>query len=332
MGFSAFSTFSDLSDFSFGKGNEFRYRITTYQKLLDNHTRCGHTVILYDRIVYTCTAVRLKGRSISVLTFSSTGAFLVMFLAFMLLPHRCLRVYKLFSSYFTKTQTLFSQKASSINARRSPSWKQCPMLLSSSLLHSLSSPLSTRPSRPSRSYFTREPAQTFVSHGRQFSLFWRVFAPHNGWEKLLLDVCGLTLQTWCRQNTPNRKKFEFRCRSDGSPCPDRIPAHISPVICVSPQIWPPVICVSPTPSPPSKQIHVLSKGHLQKQVNKAPKCCKILICWLTLRVCTLRNIYRTRGREFYITPLQAVVWRRREFIVYPLSHRRTLAHELADHV
>ena len=51
--------------------------------------------------------------------------------------------------------------------------------------------------------------QTFVSHGRQpeveYFPFWQVFAPHNGREKLLLDVCGLMLQTWWRQNAPNRK-------------------------------------------------------------------------------------------------------------------------------
>ena len=51
---------------------------------------------------------------------------------------------------------------------------------------------------------------TFVSHGQQleveYFLFWRVFTPHNGREKLLLDVCGLTLQTWWRQNVPKRKK------------------------------------------------------------------------------------------------------------------------------
>ena len=56
-----------------------------------------------------------------------------------------------------------------------------------------------------------------MSHGRQpkveCSLFWHVFAPHNRREKLLLDVYGLTLQTWWRQNASKRKKFDFRLPS-----------------------------------------------------------------------------------------------------------------------
>ena len=38
--------------------------------------------------------------------------------------------------------------------------------------------------------------ETFLSHGRQpeveCSLFWRVFGPHSGRKKLLLDVCELS--------------------------------------------------------------------------------------------------------------------------------------------
>ena len=55
-----------------------------------------------------------------------------------------------------------------------------------------------------------------MSHGQQpeveYFPFWRVFAPHNGREKLLLEVCGLMLQTWGRQNAPKRKNSTSGCR------------------------------------------------------------------------------------------------------------------------
>ena len=112
-----------------------------------------------------------------------------------------------------------------------------------------------------------------------------------------------------------------------------IPAHIhiSLVICVSPQIWPPVICVSPTPLP-SKQILELDALNLFVTSDA-----KSLIYWLTIRVCILRNIYRTWGRECYSSGPQAVVWKRRElqssYISFKsFTHRRTLAHELATYL
>ena len=48
--------------------------------------------------------------------------------------------------------------------------------------------------------------------------FWRVFAPHNGREKLLLDICGLTSQTRYHPNAPKRKKFYFWLPSMSHEC------------------------------------------------------------------------------------------------------------------
>ena len=56
-----------------------------------------------------------------------------------------------------------------------------------------------------------------MSHGRQPEvecfLFWRGFAPFHGQENFTFYVCGLTLQTRWRRNTPKSEKYNFRLTS-----------------------------------------------------------------------------------------------------------------------
>ena len=111
-----------------------------------------------------------------------------------------------------------------------------------------------------------------------------------------------------------------------------IPAHISLVICVSPQIWPPVICVSPTPLP-SKQIQISSKHAIQVLV------CKIFnLLAYDSGLQTSKHLSHTRTRMLFLRPAKSwfeedANYSHRWYIFFKsFTHRRTLAYELATYV
>ena len=115
-----------------------------------------------------------------------------------------------------------------------------------------------------------------------------------------------------------------------------IPAHISLVICVFPQIWPPVICVSPTPlpSPPPLQTGQISSKHAIQVLV-----CKIFnLLAYDSGLHTSKHLSHTRTRMLFLRPAKPwfeedANYSHRWYIFFKsFTHRRTLAYELATYV